>query len=178
MTEVEIATAVMPRDLAAVQRLCWEYRDYLYAFNADMRRIVDHFYAESSYAKLMADLPTKHARPRGIICLATVQGKPEGCGMYHPLSTEDCEIKRVFVRAQHRGTGAGEKLSRALVAQARCDGYRRVLLDTNAKFHGARRLYEKLGFRERGPYSSIPDDVRSAMVFYELDVSEGQTHDS
>jgi len=177
MTDVSIETAVMPRDLAAVQRLCWEYRDYLYAFDDGMRRIVEHFYAEASYAELMADLPKKHARPGGIIVLANVQGKPQGCGMYHPLSTEDCEIKRVFVRKQLRGAGAGEKLSRALIAQARKDGYKRILLDTTAKFLGARRLYEKLGFRERGPYSSIPQDLRSAMVFYELDLSEGGTHD-
>lgn len=168
----------MPRDLPAIQQLCWEYRDYLNAFDEDMRRLVDHFYDKDSYTALMAALPEKHARPRGIICLATVAGKPEGCGMSHPLNAEDCEIKRVFVRADLRGSGAGEKLSRALIEQARLDGYKRILLDTNAQFHGARRLYEKLGFRERGPYSSIPDDIRSMMVFYEMDLQQGAKDDT
>ena len=158
----------MPRDLAAVQKLCWDYRDYLWAFDDGMRHIVNLYYPLDVYTALMDDLPVKHARPRGAIYVSEYKGLLEGCGMYHPLSEQDCEIKRVFVRENLRGMGAGESLSLALIEQARADGYKRILLDTRSAFTGARKLYEKLGFSERGPYSDTPPDAVRNMSFYEL----------
>ena len=158
----------MPRDLPDAQQLCWEYRDYLLGFDDSMERIVEAFYPTAAYAELLQNLAQKHARPKGIVLLAEQNGAAIGCGMYHPLNDADCEIKRVFVREAARGTGAGEQLSRALINQARADDYNRILLDTNAQFIGARKLYEKLGFTERGPYQDVPADVLSDLVFYEL----------
>ncbi|MEM9576200.1 MAG: GNAT family N-acetyltransferase [Pseudomonadota bacterium] len=165
---IVIRAAETPRDLAAVQKLCWEYRDFLLGFDDSMRSIVDTFYPLEAYAALIDSLAEKHARPKGIILLAEQDGTAIGCGMYHPLNGEDCEIKRVFLRDTARGSGTGEALSRALIEQAREDGYRRILLDTNAKFTGARKLYEKLGFAQRNAYSDIPADVLPYLVFYEL----------
>lgn len=168
MPAVSVREAQTPRDFDSVRQLCWEYRDFLCAFDESMRRIVDHFYPEADYRALMADLPEKHARPQGIVLLAEQSDSPIGCGMYHPFDANTCEIKRVFVAAENRSSGAGKKLSSALIEHARQDGYSRILLDTNAKFSAARRLYEGLGFRERGPYSDIADEVRQFLVFYEL----------
>ncbi len=165
---VAIRAAEAPRDFEAVRQLCWEYRDYLRDFDENMRQIVEVFYPIDAYGALMDSLPVKHARPKGIVLLAEQDSVPKGCGMYHPLNPEECEIKRVFVRSDLRGGGAGEKLSRALIEQAREDGYSRILLDTNASFAGARKLYEKLGFQQRGPYSDIPAETLPFLVFYEL----------
>lgn len=166
--EIRIRPAKTPEDLAAARALCWEYRDYLVGFSPALRPVMETFYPKDDYARLMAALAEKHARPRGVILLAEMDGVAVGCGMTHPLNAEDAEVKRVFVREAARGTGAGAKLSQALVDQARADGYRRVLLDTSAEFLGAQRLYEKLGFKARGPYAELPPGTEDKLKFYEL----------
>ncbi|MBW4708065.1 GNAT family N-acetyltransferase [Roseobacter sp. YSTF-M11] len=168
MAGLRVRAAEMPRDLPVVQELCWEYRDYLLNFSTEMNHLVEAFYPYDAYAALMADLPTRHARPQGIILLADLEGVAVGCGMYHPLTPSDAEIKRVFVRETARGTGAGFHLSRALIEQARADGYKRIFLDTNKDFVAARKLYEKLGFSNRGPYSELPPGTAALMAFYEI----------
>lgn len=168
MTGVRVRTAELPRDLPAVQRLCWDYRDYLVSFSDEMRVLTEAFYPADAYADLMAALPVKHARPRGAILLVEKDGTAVGCGMTQPLGNGDAEIKRVYISPAARGTGAGQLLSQALVDQARADGYTRVLLDTNKEFAPARALYEKLGFRNRGPYSQVPPGTEDHLAFYEL----------
>lgn len=167
MPEVVIRRTETSADIDTVRQLCWEYRDYLLTFSAAIRPMMETFYPKDAYAVLMADLPVKHARPRGVILLAEIDGEPVGCGMTHALNAEDVEVKRVFVRDVARGTGAGARLSQALVDQARADGFKRVLLDTAAQFTHAQKLYEKLGFQARGPYSDLPPGTEDLLVFYE-----------
>lgn len=168
MAAVTVRAADLPRELPDVQRLCWDYRDYLTGFSDEMRVLTETFYPADAYADLMAALPVKHARPRGAILVADRDGTAVGCGMIQPLSDTDAEIKRVYMSPAARGTGAGHLLSQALVDQARADGYARVLLDTNREFAPARALYEKLGFRNRGPYAELPPGTEAHLVFYEF----------
>lgn len=168
MAAVTVRAADLPRELPEVQRLCWDYRDYLAGFSDEMRVLTETFYPADAYAELMAALPVKHARPRGAILLADRDGTAVGCGMIQPLSDADAEIKRVYMSPAARGTGAGRLLSQALIDQARADGYARVLLDTNREFAPARALYEKLGFRNRGPYSELLPGTEKHLVFYEF----------
>lgn len=164
---ISIRAAEDAADLEAVRTLCWEYRAHLVNFDPALRPLMETFYPEDAYARLMEGLAEKHARPQGIILLAELDGAPVGCGMTHALNAQDAEIKRVFVRPEARGTGAGQALSQALVDQARVDGYSRVLLDTAAAFKGAQRLYERLGFQARGPYTELPEGTADKLVFYE-----------
>ena len=157
-----------PADLDAVRALCWEYRDYLLNFSDEVREAVSFTYQKETYAALLDVLADKHARPKGIILLAELDGVPVGCGMYHRIGEGDAEIKRVYVRDAARGTGAGLTLSRALIDKARADGYQRILLDTSRQFVHAQKLYEKLGFQARGPYSELPPGYEKFLVFYEI----------
>lgn len=166
--EAVIRAARFPEDLAQVQDLCRAYRDYLSSGNARMRHLTQVYYPEAAYARLMSDLPAKYGKPRHAVLLAETAGQPVGCGMYHPITTEDAEIKRLFIAQDGRGRGIGQALSQALVDHIHRDGYRRILLDTNPDFTAARRLYEKLGFQARGPYTDLPKDVAEMLVFYEL----------
>lgn len=167
-SELVIRPAVTAADHNTVQTLCWEYRAYLEAFSGEMRETVSLAYPKEAYAELIAQLPEKHARPKGIILLAELRGRVIGCGMSHPLNDRDTEVKRVFVRAEARGTGAGRAISQALIDQARSDGFSRILLDTSRQFEGPQKLYESLGFKSRGPYSDLPPDFVQLLVFYEL----------
>lgn len=164
MADVTLRAAEMPRDLAVVQQLCWAYRDYLVDFDENL----SVFYPKETYGALMDALPEMHAQPRGVILLVEQDGVPVGCGMIHPLNAKDAEIKRVYVSDAARGMGAGFLLSEGLIAHARQAGYARILLDTNAQFAHARRLYEKLGFKARGPYADLPEGTEDALVFYEF----------
>ena len=163
----EVRRASLPADLPAVQRLCWDYRDHL---GQQMPALMPLVYPEESYAALMDALAEKYGATGSDIIIAHVNERAVACGMYHALSDTDAEIKRVFVAPEGRGTGIGEALSLALIDAIRADGYQRVLLDTHADFISARRLYEKLGFRLRGPYSDVPPFVADKLVFYELNL--------
>ncbi|MEP2640233.1 GNAT family N-acetyltransferase [Roseobacter sp.] len=168
MAELTVRAATSEQDIDAVRTLCWAYRDYLIGFSDTLRPTIETFYPVDDYAALMDVLAQKHARPGGIILMAELDGAPVGCGMYYPLSDSDAEIKRVFVQAGARGTGAGQALSKALIDHARADGYSRVLLDTSKEFKGAQRLYERLGFQARGSYSDLPPGTEDLLVFYEF----------
>ncbi|MEP0964180.1 MAG: GNAT family N-acetyltransferase [Roseobacter sp.] len=167
-TDVIIRQATSPADMSEVRTLCWAYRDFLEGFSAELKEAVAFAYAKEGFAALLEELSVKHARPHGVILVAEAAGEIVGCGMFHALTPQDVEIKRVFVDSKTRGGGIGAQLSQALIDHARNDGYSRILLDTSRQFIGAQKLYEKLGFRRRGPYSALPPAFEKLLIFYEL----------
>ena len=167
---ITLREATDAMDIAAVQTLCWAYRDELMSLSDADAEITRTFYPEPKYRALMDGLAQAHARPRGIILLAERDGKAVGCGMTHALSRDTSEVKRVFVDPQARGAGVARKLMQALMAQARADGFTRLLLDTSVNLGPARALYAALGFRARGPYQDIPADVLPHLLFFETDL--------
>ncbi|MEQ6248215.1 GNAT family N-acetyltransferase [Sulfitobacter sp. HNIBRBA3233] len=154
-------------DLAQVQQLCWEYRSHLMQNSPIDAKLTETFYPDPVYRQLMEDLPKLHARPGGVILLASLGGRAVGCGMTHALSPDTAEIKRVFTAPDARGHGVARALITALLDQARADGFSRAVLDTSVNLGPARALYTSLGFRERGPYQDIPEDVLPHLVFFE-----------
>ncbi len=100
------------------------------------------------------------------ICLRA-EAVTSGCAMSHALDADTCEIKRVFVTPSARGKGVARQLCTAVMAQARSDGFTRVLLDTSARLTAARALYARMGFTERGPYQPVPDFALPHLVFFE-----------
>src|SRR5206468_5624598 len=101
-------------------------------------------------------LPGAYAAPNGALFVAKVDGEPAGCCALRPLANADyanaAEMKRLFVRQAHRGTGLGRELAEAALEAAREAGYSCVLLDTLDDMESARALYAELGFREIPPY--------------------------
>lgn len=155
-------------DIDDVRTLCWAYRDFLLDHTAIDRGITETFYPEPKYTELMANLAQEHARPNGIILLASDgDGNPVGCGMSHALDEQTSEIKRVFVTDAARGQGLARALCSALIEQARRDGFRRIVLDTSRSLGPAQQLYAALGFAERGPYQPIPEDALPHLMFFE-----------
>ena len=160
-------------DMEAVRQLCWDYRDFLLNYGEEQRRITETFYQRDAYAALMDNLIEKHARPLGAILLVgDNNGAVQGCGMIRDLGGGNAEIKRVFIRPEARGAGAGRDLTRALIAQARADGHTLLLLDTSRAFKAARALYQAHGFVERGPYCPVPEHLTPLLRFYELDLTK------
>lgn len=164
---LRIARAVSGEQLDAVRALCWAYRDFLLKHAPVEAEITRTFYPQAKYRAVMDALPDLHARPRGVILLATLGDVPVGCGMTHALNDQDAEIKRLFVTPAARGRAVAHKLCTALIDQARADGFTRIVLDTSSGLSAAQALYTKLGFRARGPYQDVPKAVLPHLRFYE-----------
>ncbi|KIN64852.1 Acetyltransferase [Sulfitobacter noctilucicola] len=168
MSQITLTEVRKPADLDAVRQLCWAYRDFLLTNTEIDREITETFYPVPKYSALMDDLPRLHARPQGTILLARdADGTPLGCGMTHALDAQISEIKRVFVADAARGRGVAAQLCEALIAQAKSDGFTRIVLDTSKSLHAAQRLYTRLGFAACGPYQPIPPEVLPELLFYE-----------
>ena len=164
---VTIRPATTAADIAAVRTLCWAYRDFLLNLSNTHRDITETFYPTDKYQLLMDGLEDAHARRNGIILLAELDGVAVGCGMTHAIDAQTSEIKRVFVTEVARGQRIADRLCRALMDQARTDGFSKAVLDTAKDLTSARRLYDRLGFVECAPYQPIPAHVLNFLVFYE-----------
>ena len=79
-----------------------------------------------------------------------------GCVVLRLLDPRTAEMKRLYVRAAHRGKGLGRLLAEAAIRAAREAGCTRIVLDTLPSMGEARRLYESLEFRRIPPYLEKP----------------------
>ena len=103
-----------------------------------------------------ADLLGKYAAPKGCVLLADRGGEIEGCIAFRAVSTDICEMKRLYVRRDARGSRLGHALIEQLLAEARAVGYREMRLDVMEKSVSARELYKAFGFVVADPVSFNP----------------------
>jgi ribosomal protein S18 acetylase RimI-like enzyme len=136
-------------DLAVVRELLVEYVDSL-GFSLGYQ----------DFDREFAELPGAYASPSGALLVARVDGAAAGCVAMRRLDGEICEMKRLYVRPQHRrigGVSVGRALATSVVAEARAAGYVRMRLDTVATTMGAAiALYRSMGFVEIPPYYASP----------------------
>jgi ribosomal protein S18 acetylase RimI-like enzyme len=147
---IEIVPAETRERVEAARRLIRAYAEWLER---------DHgvSLAFQGVAEELATLPGRYAPPEGALLLALAAGgRAVGMVALRPLGPGTCEIKRLYVLPEARGTGLGGRLAAAIVAEARRLGYTRAVLDTGGFMAGAQRLYEALGFRETAPYYDNP----------------------
>jgi ribosomal protein S18 acetylase RimI-like enzyme len=79
-----------------------------------------------------------------------------GCVGLRRYDDATCEMKRLYVRPEHRRTGLGRRLVLASMAQACALGYERMRLDTLDRMTEAQRLYRSVGFHPIPPYGAHP----------------------
>jgi ribosomal protein S18 acetylase RimI-like enzyme len=108
------------------------------------------------------DEPLEH---HAALLVARIDGKVVGSVALNRLSDEACEMKRLYVRPDARGSGAGRALVEALIARARELGYRVMRLDTLPRMEAACALYRSLGFR---PIERYHDNPAEGVLFFEL----------
>jgi GNAT superfamily N-acetyltransferase len=154
---VVLTEAVAAADFSAARVL---FREYAAGLGVDL--CFQGFDAE------LERLPEMYGAPEGCLVLARAGERLVGCGALRRLTAgEVCEMKRLYVRAEARGTGLGRIIAESLVAKGRSLGYSVMRLDTLAHMTAAHQLYRSLGFVESGAYyaNPLPD-----VVYMELDL--------
>ena len=152
-----IVVADNPEQIAAVRELFLEYANSL-GFDLCFQ----------NFEKELAGLPGNYALPSGVLLLGLSNNQAAGCVALHRLEDGVCEMKRLYVRPQFRGTGIGSQLVRRVIESAVAMGYKRMRLDTVAdQMQDALRMYRRLGFLEIEPYGKNP--IPSAL-YMELDL--------
>jgi ribosomal protein S18 acetylase RimI-like enzyme len=151
---VTIAQALDAAALDAIRVLFLEY-----AASLDVDLAYQDFHRE------VATLPGNYELPRGCLLLARDGERSTACVGVRPLNDDVCEMKRLYVRPEARGTGLGRQLALKAIAFGRSAGYRAMRLDTLPSMASAQQLYRALGFRDIGPYRHSPVEDN---VFMEL----------
>jgi GNAT superfamily N-acetyltransferase len=116
----------------------------------------------------IAALPGGYTPPGGRLHVRYEEGRPAGCVALRPLSATVCELKRLYVRPEFRGSGLGRKLVELMTAEARAIGYSAMRLDTLPAMRGAIALYRELGFHEIPAYGVNP---APGSLFFELNLA-------
>lgn len=137
-------------DQPDVHALIAELDTYLYSL----------YPAENVYALDIASL----LAPNVLFAVARdAAGAALGCGAV-VVTPEYGEIKRMYVRPHYRGQGLARRLIGALEAKAMEGGCRSFMLETGPAQPEALMLYERLGYRYRGPFGAYRADPLSVFM--------------
>ncbi|MDQ6742307.1 MAG: helix-turn-helix domain-containing GNAT family N-acetyltransferase [Candidatus Dormibacteraeota bacterium] len=94
--------------------------------------------------------------PGGLFLVASVRGKPIGCGGLRFHDDAPAEIKRMWVAESARGLGLGRRLLSELEDLAAEHGARAVRLETNRTLAEAISLYRSAGYVEVAAFNDEP----------------------
>lgn len=97
----------------------------------------------------LRDFPSDDLQlPRGLLVVAHSPDAVAGCAGLRFVGAELGEVTRVYVVPAARRSGLGRRLMAELERHAREHGSRHLRLDTRGDLVEARRLYERIGYRE------------------------------
>lgn len=147
MTQCTIHQAETRPDVAAIRALFIEYQRYL-EIDLDFQ----------DFGEELAKLPGKYAPPEGRLLLARCENKPAGCVAFYKMEEGVCELKRLYVRPDHKGKGVGKALFEHALAEAKAEGYTMMRLDSLRRLEEAGKLYAHYGFREIAPFNKNPHE--------------------
>jgi GNAT superfamily N-acetyltransferase len=135
----------------------------------DGQEALDFYYASGDVA-----LPGPYAPPKGGMFLATHSAKAAGCGAFHKLTREACEMRHMYVRPEFRRMQIGRRLTETLIKAAKEAGYGVMRLETVTFMDKAIAMYSSFGFKTCPPYYVIPASFRPITVFMQVNLADAQ----
>ena len=156
---IETAQSESPEQIEEIRKLFREYENWL-----DIDLCFQDFERE------LANLPGKYAKPDGRLLLISVKNQSAGCVALRKIAEGFCEMKRLYLREEFRGSGLGKILIEKLIEEAQVVGYEKMRLDTlTDKMPQAVKLYKSHGFCEIPPYY---DNPHRETLFLELNLKK------
>lgn len=120
------------------------------------------------------DMPHFFHFPEGFLFVAKEGEKIVGCAGVKPLSPGIGVLKRFYLDASIRGTGAAQSLLKTMCEESITRGYSKLVLDVYYTNLRAARFYEKNGFQQ---YQQEPVEdweetkFPNEFFYYELDLN-------
>lgn len=102
------------------------------------------------------------------VLVARLEGKAVGCLALFDHSDGTVELKRMIIDPDHAGQGFGRALVRTALDVCLRRGARAVLLEVGIHNVEARKLYETMGFRDRGPFGNYQQTPIATFMEYAL----------
>lgn len=140
-----------------------EYTDMLIEGDPSFQKYLDI----QHYDEELRSLEAKYGAPDGRLYLAYCDGELAGCIALRRLDSQNCEMKRLYVRPAFRGKHIGALLVEKIIEDAREIGYSHMLLDTLSFLQSAIHMYKKFGFNETEKYNDSPMDTS---IYMKLDL--------
>ncbi|HSM72715.1 MAG TPA: GNAT family N-acetyltransferase [Anaerolineales bacterium] len=164
---IEILIADKSRHANQIRELFWEYLQW-----ANKRCNEEYGISFDIVAKLEEDMQhlDNFMPPGGRLLLCESEEQPAGIACLKELIPNIGEIKRMYVRPEHRNRGLGQALIDRLLMEAKQIGYDTVRLDSTRFMKNAHRMYQRAGFKEIEAYegSEIPKEFQKYWIFMEL----------
>ena len=82
----------------------------------------------------------------GWLELVTLEGELVGTVGMYPVDERVVELRKMYLRADHRGTGLGKAVLARSIGRARRAGFEEIVLDTATALEAAIGLYRRFGF--------------------------------
>ena len=117
-------------------------------------------------AKPISALTNDPPGARDLYVAAFVAGSPVGSGALREFDRTTAEVRRMYVRPEHRRKHVGQAILEHLIASAGKLGYERLILETGNKQASAIAFYENYGFRRIEAFGEhVTDETRTYLKF-------------
>jgi RimJ/RimL family protein N-acetyltransferase len=105
-----------------------------------------------------------YTAPRGAFWVVREESRVVGSVGVERVDARTAELHRLYVDATLRGRGIGRALVETVLAWARDEGLRRVVLWSDTRFEHSHRLYRRLGFEQLGE-RSVEGDINDSREY-------------
>jgi N-acetylglutamate synthase-like GNAT family acetyltransferase len=121
------------------------------------------------YAEMSVERFTSYIPPEGIYYILQTDEKIAGMGALRKIKMNVGEVKRMYIKPEHRAKGLGTRLLQQLLRKAKEFQFSIIRLETGKFMTTAQNIYHKTGFREIDEYPEIetPPPLRPYWLFME-----------
>lgn len=151
MSDIQIIRAETPEDIAAVKTL---FLDYLQFVTEYLGQDLSFQGTEKEFADFPQTYTSLFLAKQNNMALGACGLKNLPTNLISPNPIP--ELKRLYVSPEGRGLNLGQKLSQAVVNDARHNSHSHLYLDTDPGLIHANAIYESLGFEDIPLYYDNP----------------------